>query len=149
MPSFSYHRLKWLTHSYRSACGVAVDQYDCDRPNRNFKLTLNLGHTLLLKIHTKFWSVQFQGYTNGHLRNLVSDLPPPSLPLPPLPLNRNEDGYFAHRRITIYDDPREPIDPPRRNQFHTRGIYHSTPTLEFVRPSRTSYYYDVRDNFRW
>lgn len=76
----------------------------------------------------------------------------------PLPLNRvQDDGYFPRQRITIYDDPRELIDPrrveaERRESYMNSigGIYH-TPRLDF-RPSplRVRDYYDERrDNLRY
>lgn len=65
------------------------------------------------------------------------------------PLNRNEDdGFYARRKITIYEDPRDFIEPHRSNidrenavehQRESGFIYHSEPILEFVRPrQRTS-----------
>ena len=85
----------------------------------------------------------------------------------PIPLNQGQDdaGYFSRHRITIYDDPRELIDPrrvesQRRNAYMTRtdviaggsGIYHHTPPRLDFRPSamRPGDFYDEYrgDNFR-
>ncbi|XP_037030204.1 uncharacterized protein LOC119070025 [Bradysia coprophila] len=100
--------------------------------------------------------LEYGGYpSNVHSPRLSNNSP---IPLP-LPLNRGQDdGYFSRHRITIYDDPRELIDPRRiaerrgsfgNNNFASDGIYHS-PRLEIrSSPLRVRDYYDERDNLRY
>lgn len=118
----------------------------------------------------------FQSYINNGAGHSPTHLPIGNeLPRPLLqPLDgggggggEQDDGYFSRHRITIYDDPRELIDPRRgevdRYMMHGNAmggggsIYH-TPRLDF-RPSPLrlrggggvvgDYYDEKRDNFRY
>lgn len=60
--------------------------------------------------------------------------------------DNKDDGYFQPQRITIFEDPRDLIDPrtERRRDYHD-GAYHQTSRLEF-RPSPLRFHNDFDDN---
>lgn len=92
------------------------------------------------------------GYNNGYAHRLPNHLPPQTA-FETLPLDKDE-GYFSRHRITIYEDPREYLDPrygldhrreDYQTNFHDYRRYHS-PALEFRPSSNLNFGSSTRHN---